>query len=158
MPGSCTLAWPAFFQACLGPSPARGYSTLQARSAFFQPLGCGSYTQVGTSFPSFPLPPCWSISAVCYLDSFCVGQRQRAVQAWFFLPACSSVPTLRWMDSFLAVNRRWDWCGRILPSPRAGLIPPPLQLLLPPPPTHTHTHQTSQEAYLHKCGGLRGIK
>ena len=56
MPGSCALAWPAFFQACLGPSPARGYSTLQARSAFFQPQGNGSSTKVGTSFPSLPLP------------------------------------------------------------------------------------------------------
>ena len=60
MLGSCAPAWPAFFQAWLGPSPARGYSTLQARSAFFQPQGNGSSTKVGTSFPSLPLPSRWA--------------------------------------------------------------------------------------------------
>lgn len=65
--------------ACLLPSlpgaqPYWGYSTLQVRS-FFQPLGCGSCTQVGTPLPSLPLPVRWSISAICYLDSSSVGQR-----------------------------------------------------------------------------------
>lgn len=71
--------------ACLLPSlpgaqPPWGYSTLQVRS-FFQPLGCGSCTQVGTSLPSLPLPVPWSISAICYLDSSSVGQRLGATQA-----------------------------------------------------------------------------
>ena len=106
MPASWAPAWPAFFQACLGPSPARGYSTLQARSAFFPPRGNGSSTKVGTPFLSLPLPSRWSVSAVCYLDSSCVGQRLGVEQAWFFLPAWPFVPR---MDSLLSVNRSRDW-------------------------------------------------
>lgn len=130
MPGSCAPAWSAFFQACLGPSPVRGYSTLQVRSAFFQPQGCGSCTQVGTSFPSLPSPFCWSISAVCYLDSSSVRQRLGATQAWFFLPTCH-VPTPRWMDSLLGINKSRDWCGRFL-STQDWADPSPPQLVVVP--------------------------
>lgn len=124
MPGSCALAWPAFFQACLGPSPARGYSTLQARSAFFQPQGNGSSTKVGTSFPSLPLP---SVGA---FQPFATSIPPVLDRGWgqnkpdFSCLPAHLFPAPRWMDNLLAVNRSRDWCGRFLPLPRAGPIPP----------------------------------
>ena len=128
MPASCALAWPAFFPACLGPSPARGYSTLQAGSAFFPPQGNWSSTKVGMSFPSFPL------LAVCYLDSSCVGQRLGQNK-----PDSSSLPAHLFPG--------WTICCLLLgvgtgvwevsPSTQGWPDPSPLQLGVSPPPPHS---------------------
>ena len=120
MPGSCALAWPAFLQACPGPSPAGGYSTLQARSAFFQPQGVGAVHRWELPFPHFLYP------LVGAFQPFATSIPPVLDRSWgqnkpeFSLPTCPNVPTPRWVDSFLAVNG----CGRLLRLPRAGLIPP----------------------------------
>ena len=136
MPASCALAWPAFFPACLGPSPARGYSTLQAGSAFFPPQGNWSSTKVGTSFPSFPLPAVW------YLDSSCVGQRLGQNK-----PDSSSLPAHLFPG--------WTICCLLLgvgtgvwevsPSTQGWPDPSPLQPVAAPPPQVESTYDGEQE-------------
>lgn len=129
MPGSCALAWPAFSQACLRPSPTRGYSTLQARSAFFQPLGCRNYTQVGASFPSLNnlTPSLEHFSRL--LPRFLLCWTEAGGSTSLILPTCPLIcppPHSAQMDVqfLLAVNRSRGWCGRLSLHPGLGLPHP----------------------------------
>ena len=56
MPGSCALAWPAFFQACLGPSPARGPALYKQGLPFSSPRAMGALQKWELPFPHFLYP------------------------------------------------------------------------------------------------------
>lgn len=87
VPGSCALAWPACFQACLGPTLlGRQHFT---RKVFLPAPGLWELNTAGTSLPSLPLP------FVGALQPFATSIPPLLVRGWGqHEPDSSSLPAL----------------------------------------------------------------